>query len=73
RLLILNGASEAEIRAQAAKVASVATDLAVLRAQVVPKLRGLLTPEQQKKVQDMIAAFDQQVDGAIQNAGGNRD
>lgn len=69
RTLIHNGASEAEIRAQATKVASVATDLAVLRAQVAPKVKAVLTPEQQKKMQDMIGEFDQKVDAAIERAG----
>ena len=69
RTLLHNGASEAEIRAQATKVASVATDLAVLRSQFAPKVKAVLTPEQQKKAQDMISEFDQKVDAAIERAG----
>ncbi len=71
RALIQNGANETEVRAQAAKVASVGADLAVLRAQVVPKIRAVLTPEQRQKAAEMRAEFDHRVDAAVQDAGGS--
>jgi protein CpxP len=55
--------NETEIRAQAAKVASLEADLAVQRARVVHEIRGVLTPEQIKKFQEMQAVADERVDG----------
>ena len=69
RSLVLKGASETEIRAQAAKVAAVGTDLAVLKAQVAPQIRAVLTPEQQKKVEAMIEEFDGRVDTIVDRVG----
>lgn len=58
RNLIHSGtADEAAVRAQSAKVAAVQADLAVQRAQTVKKLMALLTPEQQKKLQELKATW----------------
>ncbi len=70
RSLILNGASEVDVRAQAAKVAKAGADLAVLRAQVAPKIREVLTPEQRQKLQEMLKEMDSRVDTAIHDASG---
>jgi Spy/CpxP family protein refolding chaperone len=69
RTLVLNGAGEDEIRAQVAKVAKTAGDLAVLKSQTAPKIREVLTPEQREKVQEMISEFDERVDGFIEHLG----
>jgi Spy/CpxP family protein refolding chaperone len=69
RKLVLNGASEAEIRAQVAKVAKAGGDLAVLKSQTAPKIREVLTPEQREKVNEMISEFDDRVDSFIEHLG----
>ncbi|GFO56651.1 hypothetical protein GMSM_36580 [Geomonas sp. Red276] len=60
RDLVLSGnADEAAIRAQAAKVAQAQSDLAVKKAQEVTKLRALLTPEQNTKLNAILAKMAQ--------------
>lgn len=46
---------EAAIRAQAAKVAALQADLAVLRAHTGQEIRAILTPEQAKKFGELLA------------------
>jgi len=69
RELVLNGASEKEIRVQVQKLARIGGDLAVLKAQTAPKIREVLTPEQREQLQEMIAEFDQRVDSFLERAG----
>ncbi len=45
--------NDAAIRSQAAKIASVQADLAILRARTMQQVRALLTPEQAKKLKDL--------------------
>ena len=45
--------NEEAIRTQAAKVAAIDAELAVKRAQIVEKIRPILTPEQLKEIQEM--------------------
>jgi len=57
---------ESAIRAQAAKVASVQADLAVVHAHVSHDIRALLTPEQVQKLQDMQVNVDDRIDRFLQ-------
>ena len=45
--------NEEAIRTQAAKVAAINAELAVKRAQIVEKIRPILTPEQLEEIQEM--------------------
>ena len=54
---------ESAIRAQAVKLASLETDLAVQRAHVAHDIRVVLTPEQLQKLKDMQVDVDARVDG----------
>ena len=56
---------EPAIRAQAAKVASLETDLAVQRAHVSHDIRAVLTPEQIEKLKEMQANRDARVDALL--------
>ena len=56
---------ETAIRAQAAKVASLESDLAVQRAHVSHDIRAVLTPEQLQKVKDMEIDVDTRIDGFL--------
>lgn len=69
RDLVLNNGSEAEIRAQAQKIAAVGADLAVLKASVAPQVRAVLTPNQQEKIKEMIAEFDDRIDTWLDHLG----
>lgn len=69
RELVLNGGSERDIRAQAEKLARTGGDLAVLKSQVVPPIRAVLTPEQQDKIKDMVGEFDARVDLFLDHLG----
>ena len=59
------GASETEIRAAAAKVAVVESDLAVERAKLYGKISPILTADQLAKVNEFQQRADDFVDGAI--------
>jgi protein CpxP len=56
---------ETAIRAQAAKVASLESDLAVQRAHVSHDIRAVLTPEQLQKVKEMEVDVDARIDGFL--------
>jgi Spy/CpxP family protein refolding chaperone len=56
---------ETAIRAQAAKVASLESDLAVQRAHVSHDIRAVLTPEQLQKVKEMEIDVDARIDGFL--------
>src|SRR3954454_12479294 len=55
--------NESAIRTQAARVAQVQADLAVKRAQIADRVRGVLTPEQQAKLKEIKAQCDVKSDG----------
>ncbi len=59
------GATEDEIRAASAKVATVEADFAVERAKLYGKISPVLTPEQLAKLDEMQQRADDFVDGAI--------
>jgi len=59
RTLIHSGSDEAAVRAQSAKVAAVQADLAVQRAATARKLMALLTPDQQAKLKDLKAKWQE--------------
>jgi protein CpxP len=59
---------EAAIRAQAAKVAAVEADLAVVRAKLVADVRPILTPAQIEKVHELRDAADDRLDAALARA-----
>lgn len=59
------GASETEIRAAAAKVGAVESDLAVERAKLYGKISPILTADQLAKVNEFQQRVDDFVDGAI--------
>lgn len=61
---------EAAIRAQSARVAGVEADLAVNRAQIAQKIRGVLTPDQVQKARTLQEKRDQRMDE--HRAGGPR-
>lgn len=69
RELVLNGGSESDIRAQAEKLARTGGDLAVLKSQVVPQIRAVLTTEQQDRIKDMVGEFDARVDLFLDHLG----
>ncbi|MFL6527967.1 MAG: Spy/CpxP family protein refolding chaperone [Chthoniobacterales bacterium] len=54
--------NESAIRTQAARVAQVQADLAVKRAQIADRVRGVLTPEQQAKLKEIKAQRDAKSD-----------
>ncbi len=56
---------ETAIRAQAAKVASLESDLAVQRAHVSHDIRAVLTPAQLQKVKQMEIDVDARIDGFL--------
>jgi Spy/CpxP family protein refolding chaperone len=56
---------ETAIRAQAAKVASLKSDLAVQRAHVSHDIRAVLTPDQLQKVKEMESDVDARIDGFL--------
>jgi Spy/CpxP family protein refolding chaperone len=56
---------ETAIRAQAAKVASLESDLAVQRAHVSHDIRAVLTPDQLQKVKKMEVDVDARIDGFL--------
>ena len=56
---------ETAIRAQAAKVASLESDLAVQRAHVSHDIRAVLTPDQLQKVKEMESDVDARIDGFL--------
>ncbi|MGO9243625.1 MAG: Spy/CpxP family protein refolding chaperone [Verrucomicrobiia bacterium] len=58
---------ETAIRAEAAKVASLETDLAVQRAHVAHDIRAVLTPEQIHKLKNMQMDADARFDGFLQH------
>ena len=57
--------NETAIRAQAAKVASLESDLAVERAHVSHDIRAVLTPDQLQKVKEMEIDVDARIDGLL--------
>jgi Spy/CpxP family protein refolding chaperone len=59
------GATEDEIRAASAKVATVEADFAVERAKLYGKISPVLTPEQLAKLDELQQRADDFVDGAI--------
>ncbi|MCM0083784.1 Spy/CpxP family protein refolding chaperone [Geomonas sp. Red32] len=70
RDLVLSGnADEAAIRAQSAKVAQAQADLAVKKSQEVAKLRALLTPEQNTKLNTILAKMAQRHNKEFQEHG----
>ena len=69
RDLVRHGGTEAEIRSQVNKVAAAVSELVVLKARIAPQVRGVLTPEQQERVAEMIAEFDERVDAWLDHAG----
>jgi Spy/CpxP family protein refolding chaperone len=56
---------ETAIRTQAAKVASLESDLAVQRAHVSHDIRAVLTPDQLQKVKEMEIDVDTRIDGFL--------
>jgi protein CpxP len=63
RKMIQGGAAdEAAIRVQAAKVASLESDLAVVRARAAKEVRTLLTPEQLARLGELQAKREQKAD-----------
>ena len=56
---------ETAIRAQAAKVAALDSDLAVQRAHVAHDIRAVLTPDQLQKLKDMQIDADARIDGVL--------
>jgi len=63
RRLIQDGAAdEKAVRSQAAKVAAVDSDLAVVRARASKEVRALLTPEQIAKLAELQAEREKKVD-----------
>jgi len=56
---------ETAIREQAAKVASLESDLAVQRAHVSHDIRAVLTPDQLQKLRDMQVNVDSRIDGFL--------
>lgn len=63
------GASEADVRAAAAKVAAVEADLAVERAKLSGKIAPILTEEQVQKAKDFQAKADDFVINALKTVG----
>jgi Spy/CpxP family protein refolding chaperone len=63
------GATEEDIRAASARVASVEADLAVERAKLYGKISPVLTPEQLAKMDELQQRADDRVDGAIAGFG----
>ncbi|MDR3458188.1 MAG: periplasmic heavy metal sensor [Verrucomicrobiae bacterium] len=66
-------ASEASVRAAAARVAGVEADLAVERLQLFGKISPILTAEQRQKAADLQARADEFMDGAIARLGSGLD
>ena len=63
RRMIRDGAADEQaIRSQAAKVASLETDLAVARARTAKEVRAILTPEQSAKLAEIQVEREQKVD-----------
>jgi len=60
-----SGATEADIRAASAKVASVEADFAVERARLFGKIGPILDSEQMEKVNEFQERVDDFIDGAI--------
>ena len=56
---------ETAIRAQAAKVSALESDLAVQRAHVAHNIRAVLTPDQLQKLKDMQIDADARIDGFL--------
>ena len=56
---------ETAIRAQAAKVSALESDLAVQRAHVAHDIRAVLTPDQLQKLKDMQIDADARIDGFL--------
>jgi Spy/CpxP family protein refolding chaperone len=57
--------NETAIHAQAAKVASLESDLAVQRAYVAHDIRAVLTPDQLQKLKEMQIDVDARIDGFL--------
>ncbi|MDB6123806.1 MAG: hypothetical protein JWQ71_2799 [Pedosphaera sp.] len=60
------GATESDIRAASAKVATVEADLAVERAKLYGKISSILTADQLSKIDEFQQKMDDFADGAIQ-------
>jgi Spy/CpxP family protein refolding chaperone len=63
------GATEASVRAAAAKVAAVEADLAVERLKLYGKITPILTAEQREQVKQFQSKVDDFLDGAIDRLG----
>jgi Spy/CpxP family protein refolding chaperone len=63
------GATEEDIRAASARVASVEADFAVERAKLYGKISPVLTPDQLAKMDELQQRADDMVDGAIAGFG----
>ena len=63
RRLVQDGAAdETAVRSQVAKVASLESDLAVVRARAAKEVRALLTPEQTVKLAELQAEREKKAD-----------
>ena len=58
--------NEAAVRAQAARVAQVESNLEAKRAHVAERIGALLTPEQITKLKELASGVDASVDAAIE-------
>jgi Spy/CpxP family protein refolding chaperone len=63
------GATEASVRAAAAKVAAVEADLAVERLKLYGKINPILTADQREQVKQFQSRIDDFLDGAINRIG----
>jgi Spy/CpxP family protein refolding chaperone len=68
-LIQTGSATEAQIRAQAAKIAEVDADLWVARSRVAADLRGVLSAEQIEKFQQMRHDFEDRMDQVMSRIG----
>ena len=66
-------ATETSVRAAAAKVAAIESDLAVERLKLYGKIAPVLTPEQLKQAADLSARADEAVENAIARLGSGPD
>jgi Spy/CpxP family protein refolding chaperone len=64
-----SGATEASVRAAAAKVAAVEADLAVERFKLYGKISPILTADQREQVKQFQSKIDDFLDGAINRLG----
>jgi Spy/CpxP family protein refolding chaperone len=69
RLVNMSPVNEPAIRAQAAKVAQVRTEIEVKRAYTYARVRKLLTPEQTARLRELEAQFDRRMERMMKRAG----